>query len=85
MYMYISSYGHTSMYDVYNPIGAIALDRDIFYRQGVLTYGDLTSPPENILKFNVPGGECPSSVHFLRTWPPIIYFGKNYLAVFPQT
>jgi hypothetical protein len=29
-------------------------------------------PPENIMKFNVPGGECLSLGHLLRTWPPAI-------------
>jgi hypothetical protein len=42
------------------------------------------SPPENILKFNVPVGEYLSLGHLLRTWP-VSYFGKNYLTVFPQT
>jgi hypothetical protein len=29
-------------------------------------------PPKNIMKFNVPGGECLSLGHLLRTWPPAI-------------
>jgi hypothetical protein len=29
-------------------------------------------PPENIMKFNVPGGECLSLGHLLRTWPSAI-------------
>ena len=27
-------------------------------------------PPENVMKFNVPGGEGLSLGHLLRTWPP---------------
>ena len=37
-------------------------------------------PPENMLKFNVSGGDCHSLEHFLRTWPPDTR-SKNYLTL----
>ena len=37
------------------------------------------SPPENILKFNVPGGKCLSLGYLLRTWPPDICAVKTTL------
>ena len=41
-------------------------------------------PPENILKFNVPGGEYLSLGHLLRTWPPDMR-SKNYLTFFSRS
>ena len=42
------------------------------------------SPPENILKFNVPGGKCLSLGYLLRTWPPNMR-SKNYLTFFSRS
>jgi hypothetical protein len=40
-------------------------------------------PPENLLKFNVPGGWMPLFTR-LASYMTASYFGKNYLTVFPQ-
>ena len=39
-------------------------------------------PPENIMKFNVPGGECLSLGHLLRTWPPAISVSETSVCTY---